>query len=585
MVLSLAIIVIYGVFFITFLGRTGPRDADQFLVFHSLQYWNATMFGLAKQWTPLMCAGLSMAGEPQIPFMSLSMCLSYLLGPYWGLKIAIPIYFSLGWVGAFLYAGLWLKSREQRMLAASLFIGNGFFVCRVAYGHFDLVPFLVLPLILWILHSSTRGASFSVKASPLIGATWGLVTLLTGGLIAMVIDGSPVAIIHLLFWVGVYALALSFWARSWRPTALMVCAILVAAVLDAGYLWPMVQAQAEFPRLTVDTFTSILSFLWFALLPMRGKVLPANGNGHELSVFIGPVMAYFIWKYRSWIISSMPREMKGPLSVVTAVSLVLGMGSLRLVHIPAWLSPFDLLRSLPGFRSIGVTGRYWGFAVLPLSLCAAGALSRYAGECREGWRTTLCLMAILALPRLATRLFLTKAFSLEALSILTTSPWARSTTRENSFLPFVRSVIAMTWMTFNARTLRPAQVWSLRPMPLPLPLARWLPCGVRAFRAGVPSSCNWTVHSPTQGLTAKWPICRRRASFSNKPITRYGMRQGVPPLRTPRDTSRWNVRTPHCGGGSSSFVSSTPSARALPAYRRVPGPDGWCSLSHSLCSP
>jgi hypothetical protein len=383
MVLSLAIIVIYGVFFITFLGRTGPRDADQFLVFHSLQYWNATMFGLAKQWTPLMCAGLSMAGEPQIPFMSLSMCLSYLLGPYWGLKIAIPIYFSLGWVGAFLYAGLWLKSREQRMLAASLFIGNGFFVCRVAYGHFDLVPFLVLPLILWILHSSTRGASFSVKASPLIGATWGLVTLLTGGLIAMVIDGSPVAIIHLLFWVGVYALALSFWARSWRPTALMVCAILVAAVLDAGYLWPMVQAQAEFPRLTVDTFTSILSFLWFALLPMRGKVLPANGNGHELSVFIGPVMAYFIWKYRSWIISSMPREMKGPLSVVTAVSLVLGMGSLRLVH---------------RFRSIGVTGRYWGFAVLPLSLCAAGALSRYAGECREGWRTTLCLMAILALP-------------------------------------------------------------------------------------------------------------------------------------------------------------------------------------------
>jgi hypothetical protein len=170
-----------------------------------------------------------------------------------------------------------------------------------------------------------------------------LVTLLTGGLIAMVIDGSPVAIIHLMLWVGVYSLALSFWARSWRPTALMVCAVLVAAVLDAGYLWPMVQAQAEFPRLTVDTFTSIFSFLWFALLPMRGKVLPANGNGHELSVFIGPVIAYFIWKYRSWISSSMPREMKGPLSVVTAVSLVLGMGSLRLIHIPTWLSPFDIL--------------------------------------------------------------------------------------------------------------------------------------------------------------------------------------------------------------------------------------------------
>ena len=220
---------------------------------------------------------------------------------------------------------------------------------------------------------------------------------------------SPVAIIHLLLWVGVYALALSIWARSWRPTALIACAVLVAGVLDAGYLWPMVQAQAGFPRLTVDTFTSIFSFLWFALLPMRGKVLPANGNGHELSVFIGPY------------------------------------------------------------------GR-----IHP-----------------------------------ATRLFLSKAFSLEALSILNTSPWARSTTRENLFLPFVRSVIAMTWMTFNAPTLRPAQAWSLPPKRLPL--GRWLPCGARAFRAGAPSSCNWTVRSPTEGLTAKRPICRPRASLSNKP--------------------------------------------------------------------
>src|SRR6266849_2488088 len=104
--LSSGIVAVYALFYAIFLSQSGPKDGDQFLVFHSLQYWNATMFGLAKQWTPLMCAGLSMAGEPQIPFMSLSMCLSYLLGPYWGLKIAIPIYFSLGWVGAFLYAGL-----------------------------------------------------------------------------------------------------------------------------------------------------------------------------------------------------------------------------------------------------------------------------------------------------------------------------------------------------------------------------------------------------------------------------------------------------------------------------------------------
>jgi hypothetical protein len=53
------------------------------------------------------------------------------------------------------------------------------------------------------------------------------------------------------------------------------------------------------------------------------------------------------------------------------------MGSLHLAGIPVWLSPFDWLRPLPGFRSLDVTGRYWGFLTLPLSLLAAVALWRF----------------------------------------------------------------------------------------------------------------------------------------------------------------------------------------------------------------
>ena len=78
--------------------------------------------------------------------------------------------------------------------------------------------------------------------------------------------------------------------------------------------------------------------------------------------------------------------MKRPLLVVGIVSMVLGMGSLKVLHIPMWLSPFDALRPLPGFRSIGVTGRYWGFLALPLSLLGAAALCKYAADSRPGWR-------------------------------------------------------------------------------------------------------------------------------------------------------------------------------------------------------
>jgi hypothetical protein len=72
--------------------------------------------------------------------------------------------------------------------------------------------------------------------------------------------------------------------------------------------------------------------------------------------------------------------------MVSVVSVVLVMGSLKGFHVPTWLSPFDTLRPLPGFRSIGVTGRYWGFLALPLSLLSAMALWKYAAEFGEGWR-------------------------------------------------------------------------------------------------------------------------------------------------------------------------------------------------------
>jgi hypothetical protein len=135
-----------------------------------------------------------------------------LLGPLWGVKLAIAIYLLAGWTGAFLYAGLWLKVNAQHTLAAALFIGNGFFFCRLSFGHFDFMPFLILPLMLWALHRGMewqREALTARKAGRFV-----LAVLLMAAALAAAIDGSPVAIIHLLFWIGLYALVLAAAARS-----------------------------------------------------------------------------------------------------------------------------------------------------------------------------------------------------------------------------------------------------------------------------------------------------------------------------------------------------------------------------------
>ena len=383
--LSAGIVAIYAVFFSIFWGNSGPRDGDQFLVFHTLQYWNAALFGLAKQWTPLMCAGLSMAGEPQIPFMSLSMVLSYASNPLIGVRLATIAYLVFGFTGAYLYAGLWLATRTEKILAACLFVGNGFFFCRIAFGHFDFIPFLTLPLILWTLH---RSVSIGRWADRIVS------TLLLGAGVALIIDGSPVVVVHLLFWIGVYAVVLAVNERSAIPLWMLGFACVLATLLDAGYLWPMIRAQATFPRRTVDAFTSALSLIWFAVLPLRGKVLPANGNGHELTVFIGPVLACCLWRSRHWLARDFPTSLGRPLLVVCALSILLGMGSLAPLHVPTWLSLFDMLRTLPGFRSIGVTGRYWGFLALPLSLLSAAALVRCASELPAGSRRHLLLGSV-----------------------------------------------------------------------------------------------------------------------------------------------------------------------------------------------
>jgi hypothetical protein len=389
---TFSIPVLYGLILILCSRRIGTADYDQSLVFHELQYWNANLFGLAKQWSPVMCSGLSLAGEPQIPFASLTMLFGYVLGPLTGIVVGTLMYLAIGWIGGYLYSGLWFQHRRQRLLAASLFIGNGFFVCRIAHGHVDFIPFLALPLALWVIHRTCERDNPALNIPiRVVGA------LLLGALFGVVIDGSPVSIIHWAFWIGIYSTVLSWTRRSLLPLITFASACSVATFLDAGYLWPMLTAQADFPRKTADTFTGPWSLPWFMLIPMRGKVLPANGTGIELSVFIGPFLAFLIWRYRHVLREQLPHEMKMPLLVVSCVSIWLGMGSLHAAGLPAWISPFDWLRPLPGFRSMGVTGRFWGFLALPLSLLAAAALWRFMHNEAPGRRRTLLLSGALLL--------------------------------------------------------------------------------------------------------------------------------------------------------------------------------------------
>lgn len=369
--LTLAIPAIFVIVFGVFLLRKGDSDWDQMLSFHQIELWNAKLFGLEKQWNPLMAGGMSLAGDPQVPVLSPSMLLSRVLPPAAAIKIAALFFVGIGWMGAFLLARQVGLDSPTCALAASLFAGNGYILSHLSHGHTGFLGTLSLPLFLWASRATLRapGESFAGRARRF------LALVLAGGvLFAISIDGEPMSVLLLLVWVGLDAALLAWRRRSPAPLLLFAGALGVASGLDAVFLFPMVVNQAVFPRWKAPVFLDPLLFFWFLILPTRGKVLPAPANGHEFSVYVGPILAYLLVRYRGRIARAFSAEERRTCIVASAAMFLIGLGAFRALG--SWLppGPFDVLHLLPGFRTVGIPARFWGYLALPLALAGAVAI-------------------------------------------------------------------------------------------------------------------------------------------------------------------------------------------------------------------
>jgi hypothetical protein len=375
--LTFAIPAVYLVVLAAFALRKGDTDWDQMIAFHRLSLWNSKLFGWEKHWNPLMSGGMSLAGDPQVPIFSPSMLLTHVMPTAAAMKAAVVLFLAAGWIGTYLLSVELGLSAGTAALAASLFSGNGFILSRLSHGHVDFLGTLTLPLWLY-------GARFVVKRE---GETAGKAArrlcgaILAGGLLfALSTDGAPITILLLLVWVVLDSLILAVQKGSARPLVFVGGALVTAAFLNAIYYLPLAANAMDFPRVRRGVFLDPLLFLWFLVLPVRGKVLPAPANGHEFSVYIGPVLAYLIVRFRREIAAAFDRSDLRRFAVASGVCLVLGLGAWT--ALADWVppGPFDFLRRLPGFETIGIPARFWGYLALPLALCAAVALAALERE-------------------------------------------------------------------------------------------------------------------------------------------------------------------------------------------------------------
>ncbi|HUT54480.1 MAG TPA: hypothetical protein VM658_13910 [bacterium] len=367
---------------IVFINKVGRADWDQFATLHLIQQWNHHYFGFAKHWNPLMGGGMSLGGDPQVPVFSLSMLIAYLLGPVTGIRVSVMLWSVFGFIGAYLFSGLFFKERPLRWLAAGLFVGNGFFITHISNGHIEHLPAFGMPFYLWYLHKTDGSLRASEGWARKIGlALFCGLALAPLGVICM--DGSPIFPLYFFPWLLAYAAFLAVQQRTLWPVIVLGLSLCAALCLDAIYALPVAGYSFDFPRAGQAAFHNPLALPLYLIVPMQGSPGPLFGfpdSAQEYSLYIGPVLLYLLYRYRARLREFLPAPDSRRFLWLSAAFFVIGLGSLRSSGISWLYSPFDLLALAPGFRSIKNTSRYWGFMVLPLSLLSAQTVWWFLNE-------------------------------------------------------------------------------------------------------------------------------------------------------------------------------------------------------------
>ena len=106
---------------VAYLPHIGGWDNDQMVALHALARWNLFAFGPVKQWDPLLCGGTSLAGDPQVPVLSVTALLGYALGPLLGVRLGCALLVVVGFAGARRLGRVWFGDEATATLFAGLF--------------------------------------------------------------------------------------------------------------------------------------------------------------------------------------------------------------------------------------------------------------------------------------------------------------------------------------------------------------------------------------------------------------------------------------------------------------------------------
>ncbi len=335
------------------------HDAAYFLHHAEAAYRSWHDYGQLPVWNPYFCGGIPGLGNLQESSVSPSVLLQLLLGLMPGITAALVLWFAAGLEGAWLYARKWGATHTSALLAAVAFALSGRFVAMFADGQPAFVGFQLTPWVLLGFELGIRHRWAAVGG----GVAMALI-FLEGGAVA-----TPLLGVLMLWLVPVHtgAQVLSNWRTAHKPLVSLVIIGVVAVLLSAMRILPVVESLARWPREWHSEGAISFPMLWEMLMVKSDE----GGYAGPGTAYVGiPLLVLGGW-------AVVRRPTKGvPLLLFALIALALGMGDQR-----PW-APWTLTTKLPVLKNLRCSFRMTFFVALFLGTAASVALGALQRDLR-----------------------------------------------------------------------------------------------------------------------------------------------------------------------------------------------------------
>ncbi len=207
-------------------------------------YWGLQNgFGSIPWFSPAQCGGFPYFPDPNVAYVSMPQLLVFAVSPMRAVQLTFALFALIGLLGAYaLMRHGFRSSRAAAVLAAGLFVFNGFFAYRLLIGHLTFHAFALTPLMV-----------VALLPTPLGRDTWAAVSVrvcVAGACLAYMfqsgmIHGIPPVLLATTVVLLIHGLCFGW---RWQPWLLLGAAGVLSLMLCAGKLVAELSLLSNFPR-------------------------------------------------------------------------------------------------------------------------------------------------------------------------------------------------------------------------------------------------------------------------------------------------------------------------------------------------